>query len=216
MDFEETEVLGKGGFGQVVKAKNRLDGRFYAIKKIKFARTDSPFVQKLLREVTTLSRLHHQHVVRYYHAWIDDAEDDQEEMEDIDGEISDSEEDDGLDSEDDDDATESDWFGTSVSRSKTAASSLTRTLIYSLSFLKFYFCLILENQSLATTRRRKMRQTKQALPIRSKRPSPSPLDHPRFCIFRWNIVLRELSVMPSTRRDRRRTCGSYFDKSLKV
>ena len=34
-DFEELEVLGRGGFGVVVKAMNKLDGRYYAIKKIK-------------------------------------------------------------------------------------------------------------------------------------------------------------------------------------
>jgi translation initiation factor 2-alpha kinase 4 len=53
--------------------RNRIDGQIYAIKKIKFGRTDTLFMQKLLREVTTLSRLHHQHVVRYYQAWIDPA-----------------------------------------------------------------------------------------------------------------------------------------------
>lgn len=33
-NFEELENLGKGAFGQVVKVRNKLDGRFYAVKKI--------------------------------------------------------------------------------------------------------------------------------------------------------------------------------------
>lgn len=69
-------VIGVGGFGSVVKARNKLDGRIYAIKKIKFGRTDRRFVEKVLREVITLSRLHHKHVVRYYQAWIDIADED--------------------------------------------------------------------------------------------------------------------------------------------
>lgn len=34
-EFEELEFLGKGGFGAVYRARNRLDGQEYAIKKIK-------------------------------------------------------------------------------------------------------------------------------------------------------------------------------------
>lgn len=55
-DFEEIEFLGRGGFGEVVKARNKLDGRFYAIKKIKLDPKDNATNRKILREVTTLSR----------------------------------------------------------------------------------------------------------------------------------------------------------------
>ncbi|KAJ2159991.1 eukaryotic translation initiation factor 2-alpha kinase [Coemansia sp. RSA 552] len=72
-DFEEVEFLGKGGFGSVVKARNVIDGRFYAIKKIRLDARDTESKRKIFREVTTLSRLHHQNVVRYYTTWIEDA-----------------------------------------------------------------------------------------------------------------------------------------------
>ncbi|KAI8816832.1 kinase-like domain-containing protein [Fimicolochytrium jonesii] len=73
LDFEEIEFLGKGGFGEVVKARNRIDGRFYAIKKIKLDANDRDGSKRILREVQTLSRLHHQFVVRYYQAWFEDG-----------------------------------------------------------------------------------------------------------------------------------------------
>lgn len=68
-DFEEVGVLGKGGFGEVVKVRNKLDGRFYAIKKI-FHTEDK--LAKLMTEVMLLARLNHQYVVRYYAAWLED------------------------------------------------------------------------------------------------------------------------------------------------
>ena len=34
-EFEEIELLGEGGFGCVFEVRNKLDGRRYAIKKIK-------------------------------------------------------------------------------------------------------------------------------------------------------------------------------------
>ncbi|KAG0168524.1 hypothetical protein DFQ29_010105, partial [Apophysomyces sp. BC1021] len=73
-DFEEIEFLGKGGFGEVVKSKNRLDGRLYAIKKIRLDPRDSEDLRKILREVQTLSSLHHQYVVRYYATWFEDED----------------------------------------------------------------------------------------------------------------------------------------------
>lgn len=65
-DFEVDKVLGKGAYGEVVKARNRLDGRFYAIKKI---RHTSSKLDSVLAEVMLLSRLNHQYVVRYFAAW---------------------------------------------------------------------------------------------------------------------------------------------------
>ncbi|KAJ2415358.1 eukaryotic translation initiation factor 2-alpha kinase, partial [Coemansia sp. RSA 2531] len=81
-DFEEVEFLGKGGFGSVVKARNKIDGRYYAIKKIKLDARDTEGNKKIFREVTTLSRLHHQNVVRYYTTWVETL-DVSEKMEDI-------------------------------------------------------------------------------------------------------------------------------------
>jgi len=34
-DFEELDKIGEGGFGEVYKARHRIDGNIYAIKKIK-------------------------------------------------------------------------------------------------------------------------------------------------------------------------------------
>lgn len=68
-DFDEGALLGRGGYGEVVRARNKLDGRFYAIKKIQ-ATADE--LTHILQEVILLSRLNHQYVVRYYAAWLED------------------------------------------------------------------------------------------------------------------------------------------------
>ena len=77
-DFQEIRQLGRGAFGRVALAVNRLDGREYAIKKIRMAThsgaTVSPAAAaRVLREVATLSRLEHASVVRYNQAWVEDA-----------------------------------------------------------------------------------------------------------------------------------------------
>jgi len=66
MDFEEIEELGRGGFGQVLKVRNRMDGMFYAVKIIKLEAEDDELNHKIRREVLTVSRLYHRHIVRYY------------------------------------------------------------------------------------------------------------------------------------------------------
>ena len=71
------------------KVQNKLDSRVYAVKMITLPELDLATVnalalgavfdgeqplelnQKILREVLTLSRLQHRHVVRYYQAWVE-------------------------------------------------------------------------------------------------------------------------------------------------
>jgi translation initiation factor 2-alpha kinase 4 len=63
--------IGKGGFGEVMKVKNILDGQVYAIKKIKLNQANKAATKKLMREVKLLSRLNNENVVRYYTSWIE-------------------------------------------------------------------------------------------------------------------------------------------------
>ncbi|KAL4919468.1 anticodon binding domain of tRNAs-domain-containing protein [Aspergillus aurantiobrunneus] len=69
-DFDEAGRLGKGGFGEVIKARNKLDGRFYAIKKI--SHKSAAALKDTLSEIMLLSRLNHSYVVRYYTAWLEE------------------------------------------------------------------------------------------------------------------------------------------------
>ena len=69
-DFVEAGRLGKGGFGEVVRARNKLDGRFYAVKKI--VQTSASALSGVLSEIILLSSMNHPNVVRYYTAWVEE------------------------------------------------------------------------------------------------------------------------------------------------
>ncbi|CAH0482336.1 unnamed protein product [Peronospora belbahrii] len=75
-EFEELSAIGKGGFGQVMLAENRLDGREYAIKRVglNLKHQTSKTLQKFLREVKILALLDHPNIVRYYQAWLEKVE----------------------------------------------------------------------------------------------------------------------------------------------
>jgi translation initiation factor 2-alpha kinase 4 len=79
-DFVEEGRLGKGGFGEVVKARKKLDGQIYAIKKI--TQKSSASLTEVLREVRLLSQLNHPRVVRYYNTWTEEVYDGSEVDED--------------------------------------------------------------------------------------------------------------------------------------
>lgn len=67
------KVIGHGAFGEVLKVKNKLDLRSYAIKRIRINPT-SKHNKQITREIKLLSRLNHENVVRYYSTWIEKYE----------------------------------------------------------------------------------------------------------------------------------------------
>ena len=69
-DFVELGQLGKGAQGTVFRVRNKLDRRTYAIKKVAI---EDRFRNQILREVTTISKLSHKYIVRYYASWIEDV-----------------------------------------------------------------------------------------------------------------------------------------------
>jgi translation initiation factor 2-alpha kinase 3 len=78
-DFSELEIVGKGGYGKVFKAKHKLDGSFYAVKRIPVSPTKLAKIQQdgpdelesMLQEVRSLARFDHTNVVRYHNAWLE-------------------------------------------------------------------------------------------------------------------------------------------------
>lgn len=59
-------MLGRGAYGLAVAVINRLDGRQYAVKKIRLQRQVPSEYARITREVATLSRLQHTNIVRYF------------------------------------------------------------------------------------------------------------------------------------------------------
>ncbi|XP_031618624.1 eIF-2-alpha kinase GCN2 [Contarinia nasturtii] len=72
-EFEVLQWLGKGAYGDVLKVKNILDNRQYAIKRIPLHTRSRHIFKKMTREVELLSRLNHENVVRYFNSWIENG-----------------------------------------------------------------------------------------------------------------------------------------------
>uniref|UniRef100_A0A8C9XGP5 Protein kinase domain-containing protein n=1 Tax=Sander lucioperca TaxID=283035 RepID=A0A8C9XGP5_SANLU len=67
-EFDCEDLLGKGAFGEVHKAKHKLTKKDYAVKIVRFKE-----VEKALREVIALSDLDHCNIVRYHTCWLEDS-----------------------------------------------------------------------------------------------------------------------------------------------
>lgn len=61
-----SQTIGAGAYGVVYKARDRLTGRLYALKKIRVpdAERDIGISSSTLREITLLRQLEHENVVR--------------------------------------------------------------------------------------------------------------------------------------------------------
>jgi len=64
-EFIQDIRLGKGGFGQVYRARHALDGVEYAVKKVLLTGSERA-QERAVREATCLAKLDHPNVVRYY------------------------------------------------------------------------------------------------------------------------------------------------------
>lgn len=69
-DFIPLRSLGKGGFGVVFEAKNKLDDCSYAVKRISLPDSTTA-KEKVMREVKALAKMDHVGIVRYYQAWFE-------------------------------------------------------------------------------------------------------------------------------------------------
>lgn len=68
-DFDHIQVLGKGGFGIVFEARNKVDDCNYAVKRITLHSESSR--EKVMREVKALAKLEHGGIVRFFNAWLE-------------------------------------------------------------------------------------------------------------------------------------------------
>ncbi|XP_045503958.1 eukaryotic translation initiation factor 2-alpha kinase [Colias croceus] len=70
-DFTPLRCLGRGGFGVVFEARNNIDHQSYAVKRITLPKRESRR-ERVLREVRALAKLEHEHIVRYFNAWLEE------------------------------------------------------------------------------------------------------------------------------------------------
>lgn len=67
-NFHIEDELGRGSFGVVLKAKQQMDKKAYAIKIVEMPESPNEY-EKAAREAELISRINHKNVVRYITSW---------------------------------------------------------------------------------------------------------------------------------------------------
>lgn len=74
VDFEQEGILGEGTFATVFKARRRLDGCLYAVKKVTRCLSTANAKRVALQEVCVLAALQGcPRIIRYFGCWIEDS-----------------------------------------------------------------------------------------------------------------------------------------------
>ena len=73
--------IGRGGFGSVYRYRHPIDGREYAIKRLRIRSMEDRL--SAFREVQLLSALNHAHIVRYHYSWMERIEEEGEERQPV-------------------------------------------------------------------------------------------------------------------------------------
>lgn len=70
-NFEIGDMIGRGGMGEVYRARHAGDGRVFAIKFMRAEMRDTTLVRMFLREGDVCLKLLHPNIVRVYHAGVE-------------------------------------------------------------------------------------------------------------------------------------------------
>ncbi|HEU0035527.1 MAG TPA: serine/threonine-protein kinase [Kofleriaceae bacterium] len=71
--YQIADVLGRGGMGEVLSARDEQIGRWVAIKRLRIENPSSEVLSRFLREARIQGRLEHPAVVPVHELWTDDA-----------------------------------------------------------------------------------------------------------------------------------------------
>jgi NIMA (never in mitosis gene a)-related kinase len=71
-DFDIIKELGKGAFGSVLQVKRRIDGKLYAMKRVKISQLNPKEQENALNEVRILASLSHPNIIGYKEAFFED------------------------------------------------------------------------------------------------------------------------------------------------
>ena len=72
-NFEQIQLVGKGGFGSVFRALHKIDESFYAIKILKFSISPDENLSNIkeVQEIKTMMKVEHKNIVRYITCWFE-------------------------------------------------------------------------------------------------------------------------------------------------